>query len=63
MLCFDSGYYIIMVKSCGDISENRAVETIPLVVLEGKMLFYAGPYFTSWSVNGMMKRALFLMAC
>ena len=38
-------------------------ETIPLVVLVEKMLFYAEPYFTSWSVNGMTKRALFLMAC
>ena len=29
----------------------------------GKDVFYAEPYFTSWSVNGMTKRALFLMAC
>lgn len=29
----------------------------------GKMLFYAEPCFTSWSVNGMTKRALFLMSC
>ena len=40
-----------------------AVETIPLVVLVEKMLFYAEPYFTSWSVSGMTKRTLFLMAC
>ena len=29
----------------------------------GKDAFYVELYFTSWSVNGMTKRALFLMAC
>ena len=63
MLCSGLDYYIIVGKSYGNISERRVVETIPLVVLEEKMLFYVELYFTSWSVNGMTKRALFLMAC
>ena len=63
MLCIGLDYYIIVGKSCGNIYERRAVEIIPLVVLVEKMLFYAEPYFMSWSVNGMTKRALFLMAC
>ena len=63
MLCIGLGYDIIVVKNYGNISERRAVEIIPLVVLVEKMLFYAGPYFTSWSVSGMTKRAFFLMGC
>ena len=62
MQCIGLGYYIIVVKSYGNISESRVVETIPLVVLVERCLLRKAVYH-ELERDGMTKRALFLMGC